>query len=75
MGLLQPGFVRWAPPASQNLFNYWAKSWIRNELHRQGFRYPLPHDAVRATSQYNAVSQWTGLVSLAHINIAIMSAT
>jgi len=22
-GLLQPGFVRWAPPASQNNFNHW----------------------------------------------------
>jgi len=22
-GLLQPGFVRWAPPASQKHFNHW----------------------------------------------------
>jgi len=25
-GLLQPGFVRWAPPASQNHFNHWQHS-------------------------------------------------
>jgi len=26
LGLLQPGFVRWAsPPASQNHFNHWGR--------------------------------------------------
>jgi len=29
-GLLQPGFVRWAPPASQNHFNHCGSDgWIK----------------------------------------------
>jgi len=43
-GLLQPGFVRWAPPASQNHFNHWSGGLIllQGSNRSRGAEPPLP---------------------------------
>ena len=63
-GLLQPGFVRWAPPpASQNHFNHWLPNSIVISPHTQQYvtaitraAYKQQFDNVQSTKSMNVLS-------------------